>query len=223
MPPWVPVVGIMLLVFGILAGIFVIQGSTAQPRINDHWHAGLRFIVFGEQSPDLPAFDDPDGIHTHGDGILHSHPYTSGGEGVGAAIGKYVEYAGYAFGTGELTDDTLQVPGEDRLWRNGDVGPDGEPGFVQILAASTSVDPDIAGFTQFQEICRNLPSTQYGEVSPRYIPQHGDCVIVMFAPMGYFPSGSGLSQTDAGSGGVSDTDAEEEDVAAYVPPLIASP
>ena len=124
-------------------------------------------------------------------------------------------------GTGELTDDTLHVPGEDRLWRNGDVGPDGEPGFVQILVASTSVDPDIAGFTQFQEICRNLPSTQYGEVSHRYIPQHGDCVIVMFAPMGYFPSGSGLSQTDAGSDGVSDTDTK--DVAAYVPSLIASP
>ena len=191
MPPWAPVVIVMLLVFCILAGVFICRGSLGQPQVGDHWHSSIRFIVFGEQSADMPEFAaEPEGIHTHGDGIIHSHPFIREGVGEGASIHKFVEYASQAFGTGLLTDDTLQVPNEEMIWKNGDIGPEGDPGVVQILVSKSNVDPDITGYDEFKKLCEKLPSTEYEVVSPRYIPEHGDCLIVMFGPQGELSPGS---------------------------------
>ena len=215
LPPWVPVVTVMLIVFGILGGVFIVRGSTGSPRVRDHWHAALQMFVFGERQPLLLEFDaNPEGIHTHGDNIIHLHPFIPAGEGSGAAIGRFFEYAGQAFGTGELSSDTLQVPGEDEVWRNGDLGPDGEPGVVQILRADSEVDPDVASFTATLEICDALPRTAYEEVGTRYIPQHGDCMLIVFGPEGEFP---------LEAAGEASTSEPEEPVASATPTVTPTP
>jgi hypothetical protein len=55
--------------------------AAEQPAVNkDHWHMAYGFYVCDHF---LPAFtdkdpsSDPNGIHTHGDGVVHIHPFSS--------------------------------------------------------------------------------------------------------------------------------------------------
>jgi hypothetical protein len=44
----------------------------------DHWHAALGFDICGTFAPNVPdSGTDPLGIHTHGDGVVHIHPFSS--------------------------------------------------------------------------------------------------------------------------------------------------
>jgi hypothetical protein len=84
------------------------------PVVNeDHWHAAVGIYICDSFLPDTPEFESPIGIHTHADGVIHIHPFSSGGAGENATLGAYLEGAGI-----ELSDDTLRV-GEDE-WKEGD-------------------------------------------------------------------------------------------------------
>jgi hypothetical protein len=57
-PPWVPVVGIIFVVFGILALLFITRSATGAPRIGeDHWHATYTFYACGEKQPAAPTWE----------------------------------------------------------------------------------------------------------------------------------------------------------------------
>ncbi|HEX5367179.1 MAG TPA: hypothetical protein VFW63_11035 [Acidimicrobiales bacterium] len=90
-----------------------------RPRLNDHWHAAVGIDVCGELQPDTPEFESETGIHTHGDGVIHIHPYTAGGAGENATLGTYLDGAGI-----ELSDDELRVG--DKSWKEGDDTCDGK-------------------------------------------------------------------------------------------------
>jgi hypothetical protein len=84
------------------------------PVINeDHWHAAFGVYVCDEFQPAVETFESPIGIHTHGDGVIHIHPFSSGGAGENATLGAYFEGAGV-----ELSDDTLRVGDEE--WAEGE-------------------------------------------------------------------------------------------------------
>src|SRR5262245_54264911 len=58
--------------------------SSDRPRVGDHWHEAFAVDVCGEWLPNAPTFESPAtnprgrvGLHTHGDGIIHTHPFTS--------------------------------------------------------------------------------------------------------------------------------------------------
>lgn len=119
----------------------------------DHWHATYDVIICGQEQPPIPALHNPEGVHTHGDGIIHMHPFIPSAEGAGARVQKFFEYMG-----GKLTEDEIQIPGQAETYRNGDLCPDGQEGFVQLFANGQSVDID------------------------RYIPKDGDRVRIVFGP-----------------------------------------
>jgi peptidylprolyl isomerase len=51
--------------------------------VKDHWHIAYGISICGKWQAPLPAAgEDPIGIHTHGDGLIHAHPF------VEAAAGK---------------------------------------------------------------------------------------------------------------------------------------
>ncbi len=169
LPPWLPVVVIALLVLGIFLGLVLFrQAGGISPSIGDHWHARYEIWVCGVRQPNLPYF--PGGVHTHGDGYIHIHPENTTEEGRGARLVKFFEYAGRALGTGGvLTRDTLQVPGDTRVFRNGDPcgeGPyQGQPGEVQVLV-------------------NGEPRADFED----YVPRDGDEVIIVFGPAGVVPT-----------------------------------
>jgi hypothetical protein len=171
-PPWLPVAGIIVAVVAIFLGLVLFrETSTASPRIGDHWHAAYEIIICGTRQPPLPSF--PGGVHTHGDGYIHLHPQFASEEGRGASLVRFFEYAGRALGSGGvLTRDTLQVPGDPRVFRNGDIcqeGPDqGQPGVVQVFVNGE----------------RRLDFEDY-------VPRDGDRVQIVFGPERAAPTPSG--------------------------------
>ena len=54
-------------------------------------------------APNVPVFESPvgspagtqnAGIHSHGDGLVHIHPFTAAEAGKNATLGKFAQYAG---------------------------------------------------------------------------------------------------------------------------------
>ncbi len=154
LPPWVPVVAIIFVVFGLLGLLFVTRSATGAPRQGvDHWHAPYTFYICGEKQPNAPTWTGS-GVHTHADGIIHIHPFTPAEEGAGARLSKWFDYGG-----GKLDGDEIRMPGSATTYKNGDECPDGTTGEVQIFVNGVKL-PDYKRFT----------------------PQDGDRIRMVFGP-----------------------------------------
>ena len=70
-------------------------GTTTRPRVSDHWHARYEYWVCGELQPNAPGWNS--GIHTHGDGIIHIHPFSSAASGDRARLSVFAEQVGVTF------------------------------------------------------------------------------------------------------------------------------
>jgi uncharacterized cupredoxin-like copper-binding protein len=152
-PPWVPVVGIIFVVFGVLALLFVTRSATGAPRIGrDHWHATYTYFVCGEKQPNAPTWEA--GVHTHGDGVIHIHPFSASEEGAGARLVKWFEYGG-----GKLDSDEIRMPGSSVTYKDGDECSDGSIGEVQVFVNSQKLND-----------------------WDRYIPKDGDRIRLDFGP-----------------------------------------
>jgi plastocyanin len=133
-PPWVPVVGIIFVVFGVLALLFITRSATGAPRIGrDHWHATYTYFVCGEKQPNAPTWEA--GVHTHGDGVVHIHPFSASEEGAGARLVKWFEYGG-----GKLDGDEIRMPGSSVTYKSGDECPDGTVGQLQVFVNSQKLN-----------------------------------------------------------------------------------
>jgi hypothetical protein len=154
-PPWVPVVFIIVVVFGILGLLFYTRSATGAPRINqDHWHATYQVFICGQRQRNFPVWEG--GVHTHADGVIHIHPFVQSEEGAGARLVKWFEYGG-----GKLTQTEMQMPGtpEDQVYRDGDRCPDGRAARLRLIVNGEEMG-------------------DWGE----YIPQDGDRIIIEFGP-----------------------------------------
>ncbi len=102
------VVGVALVVASVMD-----RKSTADaaPKIGDHWHAYLGVNVCGTWLPDAPQFEDRAGeagvragLHSHGDGLMHFHPFATDESGDKATVGRYMSYGGW-----DLSSDSFKL------------------------------------------------------------------------------------------------------------------
>ena len=94
----------------------------------DHWHDAYLFNHCGSDLPASTNSTDPDGIHTHGAGLIHVHPFNPSTAGPNATFGAFIEAIG-----GELTDSAyLPGPGEVPLPLLESEGCDGEDAVLQL-------------------------------------------------------------------------------------------
>jgi hypothetical protein len=117
-----PMVILAILVIGL--GVIVYARSSvpaadaSPPTSEDHWHIAYGFSLCDQpgefiqldgnlESPGTPGFTDYQrtGVHSHDDGVIHWHPFTSASVGKRADLGLFLENYGV-----ELTDDTLRFP-----------------------------------------------------------------------------------------------------------------
>jgi hypothetical protein len=145
------------------------QPDTSRPyaavagRAADHWHAAIGFYVCGTFVPDLPEGDDPLGIHGHGDGVVHIHPFGASSAGKRAILGIYFKTVG-----ADITDNKIDLPGQDTK-RNGDKCDNGS-GTVQTKVWDTRAPTDQG---------RIVPG------SPASIrPKDGQLITIAFVPQG---------------------------------------
>jgi hypothetical protein len=105
-------IGIILLLGCIMVGVawndHRSAAASVAPVANvDHWHAAYGFYVCGKWLPAIPTYENPDGIHTHGDGVIHIHPYSAAASGVNARLKVFLDSAGV-----KLTDTELKINGK---------------------------------------------------------------------------------------------------------------
>src|SRR6476619_3770453 len=63
------------------------SGNTTPPVANkDHWHAAYGVYLCDQFAPPITDTRDPKGIHTHGDGIIHIHPFVRSSSGNNATL-----------------------------------------------------------------------------------------------------------------------------------------
>lgn len=89
------------------------DAANIPPLVGDHWHSAIGVYVCDAFLPPEAEFESPVGIHTHADGVIHIHPFSSGGAGENATLGTFLEGSSI-----ELTNDDLTVG--DETWENGE-------------------------------------------------------------------------------------------------------
>lgn len=137
----------------------------------DHWHAAYALNICGENQPN-PSDVGPDtkGIHTHGDGLIHIHPF------VGAASGEHATFQVYADQLGiELGDDSFTLS-DGTTYKNGDdceINGKKKPGQVKLFVwppqATDATDPEV--------ITEDIGATR--------LTKDGQVFVLAFVPEGY--------------------------------------
>jgi hypothetical protein len=138
---------IMVLGTGLVVFARLDRDAPVRPIQNeDHWHSayGIWDCAEGEDGAFLPMYEivtpDPNGIHSHQDGLMHIHPFTEEASGENARLGDFIDTMQV-----EITDDSLGV-GNGRVLEE-DVTCDGEPAIIQVarweFAFAVDESPDI--------------------------------------------------------------------------------
>ncbi len=108
-----------------LVAVTKAQDSSADetPRANvDHWHAAIAINVCGTWLPNPAEFEQRSGdtslragIHTHGDGLMHIHPFSGDESGENATVGTFLDFGGWDVGTDFVDgwDNTRHEDGDD--------------------------------------------------------------------------------------------------------------
>lgn len=127
---WNVAIAVIVVVGVALVALTVRSNSTASavsPKVGEHWHAYLGVNVCGKWLANAPQFENQAdastvraGIHSHGDGIMHTHPYSSSEAGKNAVVGTFLGYGGWKLSETSMTlwDGTTHAnggtcPGED--------------------------------------------------------------------------------------------------------------
>ncbi len=121
-----PVIVALVIVLGFGLIVYARQSRPAAdasaPTINDHWHHVYGFYICGEwvqfegdgEAQDINGRPTNveyarTGIHSHEDGLMHWHPFSSASVGRRADLGVFLGVYGV-----EISNDVLQFP-EDQL------------------------------------------------------------------------------------------------------------
>ena len=112
-----------VLTLGVFASFLVstsAQGAVAgeRPEANkDHWHMAYGIYDCTKYLPALVAADDPTGVHTHGDGLIHIHPFVAASAGKNATLQRFFDAVGFS-----VTDDKITLQDKSSLQSGGKCG-----------------------------------------------------------------------------------------------------
>lgn len=138
----------IVLILGTLLVVYARDDRQAEaltsPKVGEHYHSAYGYYVCDSFLPDLPEFVAPQngGIHTHGDGLIHIHPFATSRAGDNATLTNFLGDAGEVLGgSGELTDESVSVPGGETYAEGDDTceGVDGDP-IVQVAVWESAQD-----------------------------------------------------------------------------------
>jgi hypothetical protein len=112
-----PLLVTAVVVVGVLLIVLSRSDSPAAvaPKLGDHWHAAYGIYDCDHFIPNLSDVKSPDttGLHTHDDGLMHMHPFSTKYTGHGANLGNWGEMTGL-----KVTDTSIKAAGIDR--KNGE-------------------------------------------------------------------------------------------------------
>ncbi len=185
-----------------------IPNLNTPPTVEDHWHASYGFYACGEWLPDLAGNKEEQstngqlvnnefrrtGIHSHEDGVIHWHPFSSESTGRNAKFGVFLDVYGVKLGSDKLEmpeDQGSEVyeEGTTKCTDKDGKSVDGELVVYAFNAYDTPTD-----FTTY--------ITDFSDVR---LKQDGMAFTVVFAPAGENPglppSAASLPELGAADGG----------------------
>jgi hypothetical protein len=106
---------IVLGVIGVVAAWASRDAAIRPTQNNDHWHAAYSVwdCAAGDGGEFLNPFqstEDPLGIHSHQDSLMHIHPFFEESAGNNAQTGLFFEAMGV-----EVTEEAIVLPGDETL------------------------------------------------------------------------------------------------------------
>ncbi|MXZ99480.1 MAG: hypothetical protein F4Z23_10645 [Acidimicrobiaceae bacterium] len=126
----------VVVILGVALVVFARSSRTpaAAPRVgNDHWHSAYAIYDCDRFLPAFTSAADPDGIHSHQDGVVHIHPWNSSAAGDRADLDVFLEAMG-----ARVTDDEISGPGIGVLEAGSDCN--GEPTVIRAVRFAR-IDP----------------------------------------------------------------------------------
>jgi len=168
-----------VLVATLIVAVALGDGSSGErdsgaPRIGAHWHAPYAIFIGDQLQPNIQQVITPQGVHTHGDGVIHIHPHIPVAEGSGARLANFFGDQG-----GKLTNSEMRIPGRTETYKNGDLV-DGKRAELRILRADSGIHPLGGDFAAAIGVCSDKPDSDFDHVGPDYVPQDGDCIRIVF-------------------------------------------
>ncbi len=132
----------LVVVLGVVL-VILARGSRdplTSPTTEDHWHSAYTIYNCGQQMPLFQSQVDPDGIHSHGDSLIHIHPYNSSATGEDARLGVFLDTMDASIGVDGIFADNGEfapILAED--------GCDGEPGVIKVARwhLTLNADPEL--------------------------------------------------------------------------------
>ena len=156
------VVLIILIGIGVVAVARILRDAEARPGLTDHWHSA--YTVWDCTDGDgahQPVFEgrrnsqgypyDPEGIHSHSDGLIHIHPFTANATGQHATMKKFFESMFVRMDENGITASEFGVISAV------DAVCDGQPAVMQIVRWSDALtavaeQPDERIYADFENV-----------------------------------------------------------------------
>lgn len=143
---WYAVMGVVVLLG--LGGIYVSReqrrdelasGAALTPPVanRDHWHAAYAVVLCGQIASPISDERDPKGIHSHGDGLIHIHPFFRSASGDNATLGVFADAVRMT-----LNDEEVKLPG-GKSHREGRTKCGDKPGIVQVKVGDKVVTENV--------------------------------------------------------------------------------
>jgi hypothetical protein len=150
-----PLIVAIVLVLGVGTIVYARQSVPAAdaspPTVNDHWHLAYGFYLCGEWyrlqgNAETTQEYQTVGVHSHDDGVVHWHPFTSKAVGSRAKLGVFLDVYGVEVDNEELTFpdgqpvDQNGTPLEQQDWKSGETQCNGEPGELSVVVWDSFTD-----------------------------------------------------------------------------------
>jgi hypothetical protein len=180
-----PLIVAIVLVVGIGTIVYARQtvpaDDSSPPTIDDHWHAAYGFFLcdtWEQLAGNLEEANTPGslrfartGVHSHDDGVIHWHPFTSSAVGKRAKLGLFLEMYGV-----ELTNDSLKFPADQlggKEYIEGETKCGDKDAELQVVVWDSFTDTDDG--TTYIANFDNIPISNNGMVfSIAFVPRDTD-------------------------------------------------
>jgi hypothetical protein len=134
------IIAVVLLGTGLVVFSRENRDEAIPPTLNDHWHAAYGIWNCGEWEPQLvDAGADLNGIHTHADGVIHIHPFSSAATGNRATLERFFETTGVDYSDSRIVLPTGTVLDEE-------AGCEGDPATLKVArwpADDANAEPEV--------------------------------------------------------------------------------
>jgi hypothetical protein len=115
------------------------DGSSARTgaAVGQHWHAAFGLQICGKLADPLrDAAPDQSGLHSHGEGLIHIHPFAPQFAGPNASLATFLNTEGITLEGSKV----IHLPGGGEL--DTAEGCDGKPATIRLIVDNKRIDGD---------------------------------------------------------------------------------